>query len=364
MKTILMAMLLVMSTACSSTGTGQHATATTQQENDSTTEQKKEDIRLTLAMTGDIMMGTTYPTPKLPPNDGRNMFSEVKDLLQGADLALGNLEGTFSEGLKSRKNPGPYSYSFSMPRSYGHYLVEAGYDYLSVANNHTWDFKDEGVLQTEVVLDSLGMPYSGAAGRREWVVLERKGLKIGICAFCHEKYTLNMTDSAEVKRVLDDLRPRCDIMVVSIHGGQEGRDKMRLPYETEFFQGDNRGYLRITAHQMVDMGADIVFGHGPHVVRCMEVYKGRLIAYSLGNFCTPVGISVAGVTGYAPVLEATIDGEGRFIEGQIHSFLQQQGFGPRRDSRHTVARQIAQLSREDVPQSEATIHEDGKITPL
>lgn len=358
MKAILFSLLMACSLSCASTAERQKGTT-----DDTLTvaEDPADSLRITLAMTGDIMMGTTYPTPKLPPKNGQMMFSEVKELLCGADVALGNLEGTFSEGLESRKNPGPYSYSFSMPRSYGHLLVDAGYDYLSVANNHTWDFKDPGVLRTEVVLDSLGLLYSGAAGRRESVVIERKGVKIGICAFCHEKYTLNLVDSAEVRRVINDLKPKCDIMVVSIHGGAEGRDKMRLPYEAEYFQGDNRGYLRNTAHMLIDMGVDVVFGHGPHVVRCMEMYRGRLIAYSLGNFCTPVGISVSGVTGYAPLLELTVDREGNFVSGKIHSFLQQPGFGPRKDDKHTAARQIRQLSLEDVPHSEAVISEDGTI---
>ncbi|MBQ8655949.1 MAG: CapA family protein [Prevotella sp.] len=357
MKTMLLALLMASQLACSPTRGQQQQDSNS----DTLTAVAADTSNITLAMTGDIMMGTTYPTPKLPQQNGRLMFSEVKDLLSSADLALGNLEGTFSEGLPSRKNPGPYSYSFSMPRSYGHYLVEAGFDYLSVANNHTWDFKDPGVLRTEVVLDSLGLLYSGAAGRRESVVIECKGVRVGIAAFCHEKYTLNLVDSAEVRRVIGDLKPRCDIMVVSIHGGGEGRDKMHLPYEAEYFQGDNRGYLRNTAHMLIDMGVDLVFGHGPHVVRCVEMYRGHVIAYSLGNFCTPVGINVSGVTGYAPVLEVTLDREGNFVSGRIHSFLQQAGFGPRRDDKHTAARQMRQLSLEDVPHSEAIIDNEGWI---
>lgn len=99
---------------------------------------------LTIAMTGDIMMGTTYPTAALPANEGRGLFKDVAPILQKADIAVGNLEGTLCDGGQSTKKSGKYSYAFRTPVSFGARLKEAGYDFLSMANNHAFDFGWQG----------------------------------------------------------------------------------------------------------------------------------------------------------------------------------------------------------------------------
>ena len=316
---------------------------------------------LNIAMTGDIMMGTTFPSVMLPANEGRDLFRDAKDILVNADLTLGNLEGTLCDGGRSTKGSGPNSYSFRTPTSYGHLLKEAGFDYLSMANNHANDFGPEGIVSTETVLESQGILFSGIAGRIESAVIERKGLKIGLCAFGHNSYTLKHTDLTTVGRIVDDLVSKCDLVIVSFHGGAEGRTKNHLPQGPESFLGENRGSLRQLAHFCIDHGADVVYGHGPHVVRAMEVYKDRFIAYSLGNFCTPYNVSLTGISGYAPVVEINIKADGSFIDGQIHSFLQTRGVGPRQDAAGSVAREIRQLSEADIPQSQATIDALGSI---
>jgi poly-gamma-glutamate capsule biosynthesis protein CapA/YwtB (metallophosphatase superfamily) len=316
---------------------------------------------LNIAMTGDIMMGTTFPSVMLPANEGRDLFRDAKDILVNADLTLGNLEGTLCDGGRSTKGSGPNSYSFRTPTSYGHLLKEAGFDYLSMANNHANDFGPEGIVSTETVLESQGILFSGIAGRIESAVIERKGLKIGLCAFGHNSYTLKHTDLTTVGRIVDDLVSKCDLVIVSFHGGAEGRTKNHLPQGPESFLGENRGSLRQLAHFCIDHGADVVYGHGPHVVRAMEVYKDRFIAYSLGNFCTPYNVSLTGISGYAPVVEININADGSFIDGQIHSFLQTRGVGPRQDAAGSAAREIRQLSEADIPQSQATIDALGSI---
>ena len=313
-------------------------------------------------MTGDIMMGTTFPSRMLPANDGADIFKDVKHVLTRTDLTLGNLEGTLCDGGTSTKGTGPNAYSFRTPTSYGHLLKEAGFDYLSMANNHANDFGTVGIESTERVLRQQGILFSGIAGRVESAVIERKGLKIGLCAFGHNSYTLKHTDLSVVGRIVDDLVKRCDLVIVSFHGGAEGRTKSHLPQGAETFLGENRGSLRQLAHFCIDHGADVVYGHGPHVVRGMEVYKGRFIAYSLGNFCTTYNVSLTGISGYAPIAEIKVDRQGRFLKGQIHSFIQQRGAGPRTDKSGSVARQIKTLSEQDLPASEAVISSEGAIT--
>ena len=313
-------------------------------------------------MTGDIMMGTTYPSVQLPDNDGRDIFLDTKELTEAADIAVGNLEGAITDGGHCTKGNGPNTYAFRMPTSYGHLLGEAGYDYLSLANNHANDFDTEGVEDTERVLEEQGIKFSGIEGRTESAVVERDGIRYGLCAFGHNSYTLKHKDLATVKRILDDLKKKSDVVVVSFHGGAEGRDKRHLPIGTEIFLGEDRGNLREFTHFCIDNGADVVFGHGPHVCRAMEVYKGKFIAYSLGNFCTPYGMSLTSISAYAPVVTIKIDRKGQFLEGKIHSFIQQKGVGPRKDNSDAVAREIKELTESDIQGSPIRIDGAGNIT--
>jgi len=318
---------------------------------------------LTIAMTGDIMMGTTYPSTMLPPENGTLLFSDAKDFLQQADVAVGNLEGAICDGEESTKGSGPHSYAFRMPLSYAPLLSDAGYDYLSMANNHANDFGKEGIVSTEIALNKEGILFSGLDGRAEYALLQRRGLIIGLCAFGHNAYTLKHTDLTVVERIVGQLVERCDIVIVSFHGGAEGRGHCHLPKGREMFLGEDRGDLRSLAHFCIDLGADVVYGHGPHVPRAVEVYKERFIAYSLGNFCTPYGINLTGISGYAPLIRIGIDREGRFLQGQIQGMKQIRGEGPRTDDSGRVVELIRQLTTSDCPDSEAIIQSDGSILP-
>lgn len=316
---------------------------------------------ITIAVTGDVMMGTTYPTVQLPVDSGKRLFADVQSVLQSADITLGNLEGTLCEGGHSTKGKGKYSYAFRTPTGFAPRLTEAGYDFMSMANNHANDFGLEGIVSSERCLKEQGIAFSGIAGRREWAVVERAGVRFGICAFGHNRYTLKHRNLARVKQIIDTLHTMSDIVIVSFHGGGEGVDYSHLPEGSESYIGEDRGNLREFAHFCIDNGADVVYGHGPHVVRCVEVYKGHFIAYSLGNFCTPYGVSVETIKGYAPVITIQIDEQGKFLEGKIHSFIQQRGRGPLRDATNKVARHMSKLTQTDVPYSEAYIDSEGSI---
>lgn len=320
-----------------------------------------ETDMFTVALTGDIMMGTAYPDSALPPDDGRMLFHDVAPLLCNATIAVGNLEGTLCDSAPRRKNEHHNSYSFRTPVAFASRLSEAGYDFLSLANNHSFDFGISGVRSTEHALDSLGISYAGIRRHSVLALIERDGVRYGLCAFGHNYHTLRHQDLKGVKNVLDSLRGIADIVVVSFHGGGEGKAFSRLPYGKEEFLGEDRGTLRDFAHFCIDNGADIVFGHGPHVVRCVELYKNRFIAYSLGNFCTPYSISIMGVSGYAPVIIARTDRHGRFLGGHIYSFIQRKGLGPRRDTTNAVVRQIRDLTAVDMPDGRIKIRPDGEM---
>ncbi|MBQ9670541.1 MAG: CapA family protein [Prevotella sp.] len=318
---------------------------------------------ISFAMCGDIMMGTTYPEVRLPANDGKYLFDDTKEITKRVDVAVGNLEGVLCNDGTSTKEDGPYSYSFMMPTRFASLLSDAGYDFLSMANNHANDFGIEGIASTEQCLDNEGIKYAGIVGRTNCAVIERRDRKIGFCAFGHNGYTYRHQDKELVKSLLDYLNTQCDIIVVSFHGGAEGKTQSHLPYGTEMFLNEDRGNLREFAHFCIDNGADVVYGHGPHVLRCIEVYNNRFIAYSLGNFCTPHGINITGISGYAPVIEIKIDkNDGSFKSGIIHSFIQQSGIGPRKDKTNCAAKEIKRLTIEDIVDSNIVIDNRGYIS--
>lgn len=324
---------------------------------------------LTVAVVGDIMLGNTFPHDRLPANDGKNLFDDVKDILRSATVTCGNLEGTIAVSGTPRKNPeSPMAFMFMMPPRYTQLLVDAGFDYVGLANNHIYDFYEEAMTQTEENLEKAGIGYSGARDpkgknpHKEFHTGTFLGSKVGFCAFGHEDYSLRTRDTATVRRIITHLKKEgCEIIIVCFHGGREGSAARHLPYGSEMFFGDERGFLRDFAHFAIDCGADIVYGHGPHVVRAVELYKDRFIAYSLGNFCT-AGMGTKGLTGNAPLITVRIDSTGKFMDGKINSFLQKPMQGPKADPYNSAAKEIAALTKEDIKDSKLDIAEDGTLT--
>lgn len=322
---------------------------------------------LRIAMAGDIMMGTTFPddTPRLPANGGRNLFDDVKSVFTDADVVCANLEGVLMEpgGIAKEMGEDPkIYYIFRMPEAYVNNLADAGIDFVSVANNHSNDMQAGGRRSTKRVLDAAGIAYAGQTDCPT-AVIERGGKKIGIAAFGHSAHTCHTWNYDNVRRTVAGLDSVCDIVIVSFHGGAEGADYSHVPHMMEKYLGEPRGDVERFAHTAIDAGADVVYGHGPHVTRAVELYKDRFIIYSLGNFCTPYRVSITGTKGYAPVVTVDVDSEGRFTAGKIHSFIQQPGIGPRKDTTGRVAKHIRELSDTDFPASPLSISDDGVITP-
>jgi poly-gamma-glutamate capsule biosynthesis protein CapA/YwtB (metallophosphatase superfamily) len=317
---------------------------------------------ITIAAVGDIMLGSTNPPDRgLPPQDGALMLSEVKEILSASDLAFGNLEGPMLEGGTSSKC-GPKSrkcYAFRVPTRYGKHLKEAGFDILSLANNHASDFGLEGRQSTRRVLDALGIAHAGA-DFQDIAYLNVKGRKIGFIAFATNAISYNVNDIAAARKAVASVAAKADIVVVSFHAGAEGLEAQHVPRGTEIFLGEPRGDLRAFTHAVIDAGADLLLGHGPHVVRAMEVYKNRLIAYSLGNFAF-YRFPFNGPTGLSLVLEAQLDADGAFLGGQIHPLTQHEQDGPRPDAAAAILPLVRQLSNEDFGSNAVKISNDGAI---
>ena len=317
---------------------------------------------LSIMAVGDTMLGSTAQGRGLPVNDGADMISGLTPIISSADIAFANLEGAMIDGGTQTKC-GPKSkfcYTFSMPTRYGKYLKEAGFDIVSLANNHSSDFGAEGRASTRRVMDNLGIIHTGA-DTTDIPSLDVKGKKIAFVAFATNPISLNLIDVENSRRVVANVARRADIVVVSFHGGAEGSAAQHVPYGSETYLGGARGDLRKFTRAVVDAGADLVLGHGPHVVRGMEVYKNRLIVYSLGNFAF-YRFPFNGPTALSLVLETNIGADGEFVSGKIHPLIQEGQNGPRPDKNGTVINVVRQLSKEDFGATAVNVSADGTIS--
>lgn len=313
----------------------------------------EDDGIITVIGVGDIMMGTTYPSTDLPPNDGRELFDGVKEILEDADLTLGNLEGPFlnSGGTPKECLTPDRCYSFRVPERYGEYLKDAGFDFMNLANNHGFDMGVKGREATYKVLDENEIGYAGTTDQPT-VIIEIKGLKIGIAGFAPNRGTMNINNNALVEKTVKELKSECDLVYVFFHGGAEGAGAQNVPRRNEIFLEEDRGDVYEFAHLVIDAGADVVFGSGPHVTRAVEIYKDRFIAYSLGNFCTYGKFSLAGAQGIAPIIKVIMKKNGEFIKAEVTSVKQVRRGFPVVDESETALKTIIRLTKTDFREGE------------
>ncbi len=321
--------------------------------------------KITITGVGDMMFGTSFPSPKyLPPHDNPLLLlGSFADTLASGDIAFGNLEGSFLDAGEPAKKcrDSTKCYLFRMPERYASALAAAGFDMISLANNHFGDFGPAARRRTMQLLDSMGIIYGGLA-EHPFSMIKRDSILYGFCAFAPNAGTVSIHDLDEAETIVKYLADTCDIVIVSFHGGAEGADYQRVPEGDEMMFTENRGDVRKFSHTVIDAGADVVFGHGPHVTRAVEVYKERFIAYSLGNFCTYGRFNLQGPNGIAPIIKLDIDISGKFIAGKIIPVYQVPGSGVRPDPERRVIRKIRELTALDFPGSVIAISEDGKIT--
>jgi poly-gamma-glutamate capsule biosynthesis protein CapA/YwtB (metallophosphatase superfamily) len=317
---------------------------------------------LTIAAVGDMMLGTDFPQNTLPDDDGVSFLDAVTPILSDADVTFGNLEGVLMDGglpVKQCKNP-KICFLFRSPARYATYFKLAGFDALSLANNHARDFGEEGRSASMAALDAAGIHHSGREGTTaSWIA---NGRRVALAAFAPNVGANQLNEPDVAGALVAGLAASHDIVIVSFHGGAEGAGAETLPFAREIFAGEDRGNVVEFARAMVDAGADIVLGHGPHVVRPMELYRDRLIAYSLGNFATYYGISVEGIRGLAPILKVRLDDDGRFVAGQIVSTIQLRPAGPTVDPAQGALEQLRTLTHAAFPTGELAIGEDGSLT--
>jgi poly-gamma-glutamate capsule biosynthesis protein CapA/YwtB (metallophosphatase superfamily) len=314
---------------------------------------------------GDIMMGTDFPHPTdyLPPEDGRTLLAGVTPWLRDADVTFGNLEGPLCDGGTTHKCGADATacYAFRTPTRYAAYLQDAGLDMLSTANNHAEDCGNPCRLATEQALTGFGLASSGRPGTVATVEID--GAKVGMIGFHTSRNSHYVNDHETAAALVAAVDASHDWVVVSFHGGAEGSKALHVPDQMETFYGEQRGHLRQFARAVIAAGADVVYGHGPHVPRGMEIIDGHLVAYSLGNFATYGRFSLGGHLSTSLVLETVLDRDGRLVSGRILP-VKLAGKGvPMPDATNTATDLIRQLSTEDFGERAPVIAKDGTFAP-
>jgi poly-gamma-glutamate capsule biosynthesis protein CapA/YwtB (metallophosphatase superfamily) len=312
---------------------------------------------VTISATGDIVMGST---PNLPPDGGRSFFADVEADLAG-DVVLGNLEGTLSTGGASKCRAGSTNcFAFQTPPSYARRLADAGFTVMNLANNHAYDFGTGGLRQTIAALDRVRLLHTGRPGQ---VTVQTVGqIRVALIGFASYPWAASLTDIPAAKRLVRRAVGAADVVIVSMHAGAEGTDRQHVRRGTERFLGENRGDVVRFSHAVVDAGADLVVGHGPHVLRGMEWYRGRLIAYSLGNFAGYKVFSLGGPLSTSAILRVILRGDGTFETGRIVPTTLAGAGLPALDPSETAHGVVRTLSREDFGARGVGVSRDGVLS--
>ncbi|MEP6893410.1 MAG: CapA family protein [Gaiellaceae bacterium] len=310
----------------------------------------------TFAAAGDIVMGST---PNLPADGGASFFSDVAPDLK-ADVSLGNLEGTLSTGGSSKCGSGSSQcFAFHTPPSYARRLKDAGFTVLNLANNHAHDFGPSAERETVRALNRYKLLHTGRPG--EIAVQRVNGIRVAVLGFAPYRWAQSLTNIAAAKRLVRRASTRADVVIVMMHAGAEGVSQQHVPPATEYFLGENRGNSLAFSHAVIDAGADLVVGSGPHVLRGVEWYRSRLIAYSLGNFAGYKVFGLGGALSVSAILHVTLHGDGSIDAARLVATRMVGAGTPALDSSGAAYRLIRRLSAQDFGSSGATVSSAGTL---
>ena len=310
---------------------------------------------VTISGAGDIAMA--------PSSSGASSFFDtgIRKALR-ADFALGNLEGTLATGGSSKcGTESTNCFAFRAPPSYARALKRAGFTIMNVANNHALDFGEQGQAETLGALGRVGLRFTGRPG--EIAVLKRHGTKVAFLGFAPYPWAQNLLSIDAAVDLVKKADRKADVVVVTMHAGAEGSDHQRVRPGTETFLGEPRGNVVAFSHAVVRAGADLVVGHGPHVLRGIEWYRGRVIAYSLGNFLGNGTLNVSGVSGQAAILRTTLRRDGSWVEGNLVPVQLTAGGLPRVDSLRAALTTVRKLSRTDFGRNAVRVSPTGTLLP-
>jgi Bacterial capsule synthesis protein PGA_cap len=303
---------------------------------------------ISISVVGDLMVGSSYPSPSLLPTDSEgNILQYAMPQLAKTDIRIGNLECAVSDSAHLFKDcTGSQCYAFRTPYRCARWYTDAGFNYLNIANNHSFDFGMAGVENTLSFLQRNNIRTSGSL-QHPFDTLTVKGVLLGFVSFAPHTNCLDLNDDSLVQAYIAQIKPLCNVLIVFFHGGGEGASRKHTPHGHEIFLGQDRGDVRHFAHMCIDAGADLVFGSGPHVVRGMESYNGKLISYSLGNFATYHQFNLKFPNNVAPLQQIKVTRTGTVTENKVYSYLQEGEGIPVADTAMNAYKMIRTLSEED-----------------
>jgi hypothetical protein len=315
---------------------------------------------ISMSATGDIVMGSV--PGRLPANGGKDFFAGVEKALQ-ADLVMGNLEEPLTVDTGRRKCGASSSgcHQFRAPPEYAQHLRDAGFELMNQANNHGNDYGAAGYTNTQKALEKYGLQHTGAPD--QITVADVDGVKVAVAGFSSYPWNNSLVDIPAATEVIEKAATMADVVVVQVHMGAEGSGRTRVKPGSEIFLGENRGDPIKFSHAMIDAGADLIVGHGPHVMRALEFYKGRLIAYSLGNFAGGGGtLSRTGVLGLGAVLKVSVTPSGEWVGGQLISTQMNVAGKPVTDPARKGLDLVKDLCAKDFPRTGARLDATGTIS--
>jgi hypothetical protein len=324
----------------------------------SVTEKLPDSIKIKAV--GDMVPGTNFPDNRLPANLNQLFPNSVREKLQGSDILFGNFESTITNHPNSIKDTSRGQvFAFRNPPEYAQLFTEVGFDVLSVANNHAMDFGTVGFQDTIKNITAAGMKPVGEKNQILYSKVEN--IPIAFIGFCFYEYCNTVQDIEKAKALVETAQKKAKIVIVSMHVGAEGTSAIHVRNQTEFFYGENRGNSVNFARTMIDAGADLILGHGPHVPRAIEVYQGKLIAYSLGNFLGYRVFSTSSYKGYSMILEAKLNPQGDFLSGKIIPVRLNKQAIPDIDQSFRTVGLLRTLNQSDFPNSLVEINSKGEI---
>lgn len=314
---------------------------------------------VSLSWVGDMAMSTQLG---LPPGGVANALAPVSGLLRWGDITFGNLEGTLSTGTTGSKCGSTVTssncFAFQAPPATASDLRTLGFKLVNQANNHSMDFGASGRAQTVAALKQAGVAETGYPGQITYVTTH--GIKVAFLGFAPYAYDANLLDIPAAQALVRTARQRAAVVVVIIHAGAEGAAYDHVPAGTEYYLGEDRGDARAFAHAVIDAGATVVVGSGPHVIRGVEDYHGHLVAYSLGNFVGYHTLAGGGILDDSGILRVTVGAGGRLQAADWVPITLVGGLPrPGGDSPSLVA----SLSAQDFPSDHFNIAPSGVFEP-
>lgn len=343
---------------------------------------RRRDVRVCAG--GDVTLGTNLPTyvTKLTASIGApsaidtvpspwrarpaRLLKPLRPMVRDADVLLLNIEGAIGDGESDTKC-GPFStlcFAFRMPPAAApalRALAGRGVVVGNVANNHSRDAGLEGLDSTAAHLARAGVVVTGADTLASIAVLP-KGDTVAFLGFATSgPGTPDVRDLDAVRRHVSRAAARWPRLVVTMHAGAEGREAQRTRDTTERYANGDRGNAVAFAHAAVDAGADLVVGHGPHVLRAVEWRGAVPVFYSLGNLVTYGPFSNKPPIDRGAIACAELDEQGRVRKATLRATVQRWPGHVARDRERRAYVLVDSLSRLDFPRTGARVLADGAV---